>query len=308
MGGDIGASHRSAVDGGATRCHGHVRRQAGGTSGRRAQATSAGADTASSEKAEAMARPQIALRRAVLAVALIVASPLKFPSITLPTATPHKERIAHLQEQRRAIDAELAALEAEAGPALAALEAEAGPALEALETDAAPALGPALEVEAERVRPRDAIRGLYKAFNDRDAPRVASLLAEDVVYEDLLLGASTICRGRESFSQALAFHPAFLSAQLGLPMGRLELVVDDVACDGERSVGVEWHVELNGEPFPLSRGLSLATINAAGELERVVDIAEAPWRVVGLVVRPLLSIFGVGTAAVGAGSVFWLGQ
>ena len=120
--------------------------------------------------------------------------------------------------------------------------------------------------------------------------------------------ASTICRGRESFSQALAFHPAFISAQLGLPMGRLELVVDDVACDGERSVGVEWHVELNGEPFPLSRGLSLATINAAGELERVVDIAEAPWRVVGLVVRPLLSIFGVGTAAVGAGSVFWLGQ
>ena len=242
----------------------------------------------SAEKAEAMARPQIGLRRAVLAVVLSVASPLKFPSITLPTATPHKERIAHLQEQRRAIDAELSALEAEAGPAL---EADAGPAL-----------------EAERVRPRDAIRGLYKAFNDRDAPRVASLLAEDVVYEDLLLGASTICRGRESFSQALAFHPAFLSAQLGLPMGRLELVVDDVACDGERSVGVEWHVELNGEPFPLSRGLSLATINAAGELERVVDIAEAPWRVVGLVVRPLLSIFGVGTAAVGAGSVFWLGQ
>ena len=244
----------------------------------------------SAEKAEAMARPQIGLRRAVLAVVLSVASPLKFPSITLPTATPHKERIAHLQEQRRAIDAELSALEAEAGPAL---EADAGPALEA---------------DAERVRPRDAIRALYKAFNDRDAPRVASLLAEDVVYEDLLLGASTICRGRESFSQALAFHPAFISAQLGLPMGRLELVVDDVACDGERSVGVEWHVELNGEPFPLSRGLSLATINAAGELERVVDIAEAPWRVVGLVVRPLLSIFGVGTAAVGAGSVFWLGQ
>ncbi|KAH8044165.1 hypothetical protein JL720_17166 [Aureococcus anophagefferens] len=211
----------------------------------------------SAEKAEAMARPQIGLRRAVLAVALIVASPLKFPSITLPTATPHKERIAHLQEQRRAIDAELAALEAEAGPAL---EAEAGPAL-----------------EAERVRPRDAIRGLYKAFNDRDAPRVASLLAEDADIEDLLLGASTICRGRESFSQALAFHPAFLSAQLGLPMGRLELVVDDAACDGERSVGAEWHVELNGEPFPEPRPQP-GDDQRRGELERVVDIAEAPWR------------------------------
>ena len=219
-------------------------------------------------------------RRAALWAALwvVVAESLKMGGIpsarTSPTPTTvHEERMESLRRQRSAIDAELAALETEMGNSTG------------------------------NVRPRDAIRSLYKAFNDRDAPRVASLLAEDVVYEDLLLGASTICRGRESFQQALAFHPAFVSAQLGLPMGRLELVVDDVACDGRRSVGVEWHVELNGEAFPLSRGLSLATINEAGELQRVVDIAEAPWRVVGLAIRPLLSLFGVGTAALGAGSL-----
>ena len=86
----------------------------------------------------------------------------------------------------------------------------------------------------------------------------------------------------------------------------LQLIVDKVACDGEKSVGVEWHVEVDGKPFPLSRGLSLATTNAEGKLERVVDIAEAPWRVVGLLIRPLLTAFGAGAAALGIGGLGYL--
>merc|ERR1712224_680937 len=81
----------------------------------------------------------------------------------------------------------------------------------------------------------------------------AALLADDVVYEDLLLGESTICRGKAAFSGALEWHPAFVSKKLNLPFD-LQLIVDKVACDGEKSVGVEWHVEVDGKPFPLSRG------------------------------------------------------
>mmetsp|Transcript_5584 Transcript_5584/g.16443 ORF Transcript_5584/g.16443 Transcript_5584/m.16443 type:complete len:218 (-) Transcript_5584:22-675(-) len=189
-----------------------------------------------------------------------------------PAALDHtsQRRIAELREQRNAIDAELAALEDE---------------------------------RRRPITPKRQIKALYAAFNARDAPAVADLLADDVVYEDLLLGASTICRGKAAFAGALRFHPAFVSSQLGLPMGRLELVVDDVACDGARSVGVEWHVEIDGRPFPLSRGLSLATLDADGKLSRVVDIAEAPWRVVGLLVRPVLGAFGVLGAALGFGAV-----
>merc|ERR1719181_1068522 len=150
--------------------------------------------------------------------------------------------------------------------------------------------------------PKQQIKALYAAFNAKDGKAVAALLADDVVYEDLLLGASTICRGKAAFSSALEYHPAFVMSKVKLPVD-LQLVVDDVACDGRRSVGVEWHVEVNGEPFPLSRGLSLATLNDRGELRRVVDIAEAPWRVVGLLIRPVLTVFGVASAALGMGVV-----
>ena len=180
-------------------------------------------------------------------------------------------RIAELRRQRADIDAELQALEAGHGHAT----------------------------------PKQQIRALYDAFNARDGPAVAALLADDVVYEDLLLGESTICRGKAAFSGALEWHPAFVSKKLNLPFD-LQLIVDKVACDGEKSVGVEWHVEVDGKPFPLSRGLSLATTNAEGKLERVVDIAEAPWRVVGLLIRPLLTAFGAGAAALGIGGLGYL--
>mmetsp|Transcript_29314 Transcript_29314/g.40864 ORF Transcript_29314/g.40864 Transcript_29314/m.40864 type:complete len:148 (+) Transcript_29314:120-563(+) len=66
------------------------------------------------------------------------------------------------------------------------------------------------------------------------------------------------------------------------------LVVDSVA-EGWDSVGVEWHVEVNRKPFPLGRGLTQARMcPRSGKICRVVDIAEAPWRVIGLITAPLV--------------------
>ena len=93
----------------------------------------------------------------------------------------------------------------------------------------------------------------------------------------------------------------------------LTLEIDSIA-EGENTVGVEWHVQFAGEEgfrkaessllvqlkrdqfrtsysgrygesaFPLGRGLSQARVcTRSGKIERVVDIAEAPWRVIGLV-------------------------
>lgn len=144
-----------------------------------------------------------------------------------------------------------------------------------------------------------AIRGLYDAFNARDAELAGSFLTDDCVYEDLLLGPATVCRGKEAFVGALSMHPAFISdrivnslpagMQRGLPSLSLELVVDSVA-DGRDAVGVEWHVELAGSAIPLGRGLTHAIIcPRTGKITRVVDIAEAPWRTVGIAVAPVVS-------------------
>ena len=48
--------------------------------------------------------------------------------------------------------------------------------------------------------------------------------------------------------------------------------------------------QLGGTACPLSRGLSHANVDtASGKITRVVDIAEAPWRVVGLLLAPLVA-------------------
>lgn len=142
----------------------------------------------------------------------------------------------------------------------------------------------------------DAIRGLYDAFNRRNASLAASFLAEDCIYEDLLLGPNTICRGKSAFASALEFHPAFVTSALfsQLPFAsylpELTLVVDSVA-EGFDTVGVEWHVEVGSSVFPLGRGLTQAKVDPlTGEITRVVDIAEAPWRVIGLLLAPVVSI------------------
>ncbi|KAL1510967.1 hypothetical protein AB1Y20_005792 [Prymnesium parvum] len=149
--------------------------------------------------------------------------------------------------------------------------------------------------------PAQAIKGLYRAFNARDADRVASFLTEDCVYEDLLLGPSTVCRGREAFVNALRFHPAFVSNKLfkDSPFGSLfpDVVIEvDSIAEGVDTVGVEWHVQVKRDdgkefPFPLGRGLSQAKVCVeTGKIERVVDIAEAPWRIIGVALLPLIQV------------------
>lgn len=144
--------------------------------------------------------------------------------------------------------------------------------------------------------PGEAVLGLYDAFNARNASAAASFLDDDCIYEDLLLGPNTICRGKEAFSNVIKFHPAFVSSALlgqipflsNLPA--LTLVVDSVA-EGIDTVGVEWHVEVGTNPFPLGRGLSQAKVDPlTGKILRVVDIAEAPWRVIGILLAPVASV------------------
>jgi hypothetical protein len=161
--------------------------------------------------------------------------------------------------------------------------------------------------EGEVLRPSQAILGLYAAFNARDEACVASFLTDDCVYEDLLLGPATVCRGKQAFMNALRFHPAFVSSRVfsRLPFAdllpALTLEVDSIA-EGRDTVGVEWHVQCGDRAFPLGRGLSQARVcTETGKIQRVVDIAEAPWRVIGLLALPLINLVQLASRTVSSG-------
>ncbi|CAK9067733.1 unnamed protein product [Durusdinium trenchii] len=136
------------------------------------------------------------------------------------------------------------------------------------------------------------VRQLYASFNQCDADRTAACFTEDVVYEDLLLGNSTIVQSRAEFLELIRTHPVFVSARacgmLGLPPLDIKVEVDNISEDTLRStVGVEWHVEVSGQPLVLGRGLSFMKIcRKTGLIAKATDIAEAPWRAIGLVLSP----------------------
>lgn len=136
------------------------------------------------------------------------------------------------------------------------------------------------------------VRQLYASFNQCDAHRTAACFTEDVVYEDLLLGNSTIVQSRAEFLELIRTHPVFVSARacgmLGLPPLDIKVEVDNISEDIKRStVGVEWHVEVGGQPLVLGRGLSFMKIDPeTGLIAKATDIAEAPWRAIGLVLSP----------------------
>jgi len=136
------------------------------------------------------------------------------------------------------------------------------------------------------------VQRLYDAFNRCDPDGTAECFTKDIVYEDLLLGNSTIVQSRDEFRELIQSHPVFVGASacraLDMPAPDLQVKVDTISEDLVRStVGVEWHVEVNGEPLVLGRGLSFMTIcPKTGLISKATDIAEAPWRAIGIFFAP----------------------
>ena len=50
-------------------------------------------------------------------------------------------------------------------------------------------------------------------------------------------------------------------------------VAEDVAGD-ERAVGVRWHVEIDGNIFPFSRGVSFYEMDSEGKILKARDVVE----------------------------------
>uniref|UniRef100_A0A0E0IH38 SnoaL-like domain-containing protein n=1 Tax=Oryza nivara TaxID=4536 RepID=A0A0E0IH38_ORYNI len=94
----------------------------------------------------------------------------------------------------------------------------------------------------------DVVRAFYDGVNRRDLAAVEPLIAEGCVYEDLVFPNAFVGR-----AEILGFFAGFM----GSVSSDLRFVIDDISAgDDSRAVGVTWHLDWKGRPFPFSRGCS----------------------------------------------------
>ncbi|MEM6253519.1 MAG: nuclear transport factor 2 family protein [Cyanobacteria bacterium P01_D01_bin.156] len=111
------------------------------------------------------------------------------------------------------------------------------------------------------------IQALYSAINQRDIVRAVSLVDEHCRYEDLNFSVTFIGKA--------AVEGLFTESCQAVPAD-LQFVIDDMAGD-DVAVGVTWHVELGGNPFPNGRGVSFYRFSSeSGKLVFARDCVEPP--------------------------------
>ena len=109
------------------------------------------------------------------------------------------------------------------------------------------------------------IRAYFEAWNRRDMATACEQFDDECVYDD------TQYAGAFSGKEALEAH--LYRVADALPP-TFQFCIDEVA-DGGSSVGVQWHVENNGQPLPFTRGCSLYKASPeTGKLVYGFDVPE----------------------------------
>ncbi|TVU04327.1 hypothetical protein EJB05_50093 [Eragrostis curvula] len=106
----------------------------------------------------------------------------------------------------------------------------------------------------------DVVREFYDGVNRRDLAAVAPLIAEECVYEDLVFPRPFV--GRD---QIIGFFGEFM----GTISPDLQFVIDDISGEDSVAVGVTWHLEWRGKPFPFSRGCSFYRLLDSDQQEQL---------------------------------------
>ena len=148
----------------------------------------------------------------------------------------------------------------------------------------------------------DVISRMYDAINDRDVVGALACVDDNVLYEDLNFP--------ESMKGIAQVEELFRASCEQIPKG-MDFVVDSTTdCPpGCTSVGVTWHVEIGGIPFPNTRGCSLYRIDpdsrklvyARDVVESALKPGDAAFGLLRVLVPLFLRINGGGKEAEPAG-------
>merc|ERR1719491_1109972 len=106
-----------------------------------------------------------------------------------------------------------------------------------------------------------------KAFNERDMEKALTYFSENCIYEDT--------QYYDAFEGKPALRKHLLRVAANLPLS-FQFVVDDLAVSNNgQKVGVQWHVENNGEALPFTRGCSFYTCDKeSGLIQSGFDVPE----------------------------------
>ncbi|XP_078170358.1 nuclear transport factor 2 (NTF2) family protein [Carex rostrata] len=91
------------------------------------------------------------------------------------------------------------------------------------------------------------VRDFYDGINRRDLDSVEGLIAENCVYEDLVFSSPFV--GRKAIIEFFKKFTQSISSDL-------QFVIDDISSEDTSAIGVTWHLEWKGKPFPFSKGCS----------------------------------------------------
>lgn len=134
----------------------------------------------------------------------------------------------------------------------------------------------------------DVVREFYAGINRRDLDFVRDLIAEDCVYEDLVFPRPF--SGRQAI---LEFFSKFTDA-VG---SDLQFVIDDISSEDPVCVGVTWHLEWRGKPFPFSKGCSFYRLIVSNGKRQIiygrdsVEPAVKPGNVALVVIKAVVALF-----------------
>ncbi|URE42099.1 SnoaL-like polyketide cyclase [Musa troglodytarum] len=109
----------------------------------------------------------------------------------------------------------------------------------------------------------DVVREFYDGINRRDLSAVEPLISEGCVYEDLVFPRPFV--GRKAILDFFKKFTESFSADL-------QFVIDDMSNEDSSAVGVTWHLEWRGRPFPFSKGCSFYSLQVREGKRQIVYV------------------------------------
>ncbi|XP_058097630.1 uncharacterized protein LOC131242777 isoform X2 [Magnolia sinica] len=107
----------------------------------------------------------------------------------------------------------------------------------------------------------DVVRKFYDGINGRDLASVDFLIAENCVYEDLIFSRPFV--GRKAI---LEFFQKFIDSI----SADLQFAIDDISSEDSLAVGVTWHLDWKGRPFPFSKGCSFYRLEVVNGKRQII--------------------------------------